>query len=490
VAKRRGYGTMISHNVPPYGRAGLYKQLAELKAVLAEYREAPQASTALKPSIAELASSAGLQSDCAYVASDGTPQELDGDNAEAADGAAFEEWASRLYLYLQEVETRLYSEGLHVLGQPPTSDEAARYLSAYFGDDLPEDAVKVVADAPPGTAEHPATLAAARAVLERAYASSTRGATSPSATETVQLHRNGSIDAALPKLQEAARIKALLDLNTEELRGVIRALNGEYVLPEAGGDLLRDGASVLPTGRNIHALDPYRMPSAAAMARGKEAAEAILKAHREANDGAWPETMAVNLWGLDAIKTKGESVGIALSLIGARPVKEGTGRVARFDLIPLEELGRPRIDVLCNMSGIFRDSFQNVVELLDDAFQRAAAADEPEEMNFVRKHARAMLRAGEAGTQAAAAARLFSNPPGDYGSMVNERVGAANWEDGDELGSTWASRNAFSYGRGEARGAARPEVLQALLKTTERVVQEVDSVEYGLTDIQASWDVF
>jgi len=283
------------------------------------------------------------------------------------------------------------------------------------------------------------------------------------------------------KLSEAVEIRRLLTMNTEEMHGAIRALNGEYVPPEAGGDLLRDGAGVLPTGRNIHALDPYRMPSTAALKRGTAAAIAILEDHREANGGVYPETVAVNLWGLDAIKTKGESVAVTLHMVGARPVLEGTGRIARFELIPLEEMGgRPRVDVLCNMSGIFRDSFQNVVELLDDLFQRAAEADEPEEMNFIRKHAQEMGKKGLKNT----AARLFSNPAGDYGSMVNERVGASNWESGEELGDTWASRNAFSYGRGSERGTARPEVLQSLLSTTDRVVQQIDSVEYGLTDIQ------
>ena len=112
--------------------------------------------------------------------------------------------------------------------------------------------------------------------------------------------------------------------------------------------------SGLAAGRNIHALDPYRMPSLAAEERGYQAAAAILESHQAANAGAYPETVAVNLWGLDAIKTKGESVAMAIWLVGARPVKEGTGRIARFELLSLEELGRPRIDVLCNMSGIFR----------------------------------------------------------------------------------------------------------------------------------------
>lgn len=153
---------------------------------------------------------------------------------------------------------------------------------------------------------------------------------------------------------DAITVRELLDRNTEEVSSLTKALNGEYVLPQAGGDLLRDGPGVLPTGRNIHALDPYRMPSTAAFARGTAAGEAILHAHADANDGALPETVAVNLWGLDSIKSRGDNVGLVLWLVGAQPVRESTGRIARFELVPLEELGRPRIDVLCNMSGIFR----------------------------------------------------------------------------------------------------------------------------------------
>ena len=280
--------------------------------------------------------------------------------------------------------------------------------------------------------------------------------------------------AADAALEEAVEIRSLLRRNVEELSGMLTVLNGEYLPPAVGGDLLRDGPGVLPTGRNIHALDPYRMPSPAATDRGARVAAAILEQHAAANAGAFPETVSVNLWGLDAIKTKGESVAIVLALVGARVVKEGTGRVVRYELVPLSEMpgGRPRVDVLCNMSGIFRDSFANVVALLDDLFQRAAdAPEESAEQNFIKKHATEMRSEGVEN----AGARLFSNPPGDYGSMVNERVGTGEWEDGRELGDTWAARNAFSYGKGGEQGAARPEVLQALLRSTERVVQEIDS---------------
>ncbi|MBD2021891.1 cobaltochelatase subunit CobN, partial [Leptolyngbya sp. FACHB-36] len=265
---------------------------------------------------------------------------------------------------------------------------------------------------------------------------------------------------------------------TDELTNLLRGLNGEYILPAPGGDLLRDGPGVLPTGRNIHALDPYRMPSPAAYERGRAIARQIIAQHVDEH-GTHPETVAVMLWGLDAIKTKGESLGILLELVGAEPVKEGTGRIVRYELRSLAELDHPRIDVLANLSGIFRDSFVNILELLDDLFQRAAQIDEPTEQNFIRKHALALQAQGVEN----ATARLFSNPAGDFGSLVNDQVTAANWESGEELGQTWQGRNAFSYGRGD-KGQARPEVLKTLLQSCDRIVQQIDSVEYGLTDIQ------
>lgn len=437
IAKRRGYGTTVSHNVPPYGRSGLYKQLLELKALVMEYRENDKETADLKVPILELMDSIGLQKDCPFILEDGSIV-VETESMEGIDESVFSTYMSKVYQYLLELENRLYSEGLHVLGTPPGPEQMQKYLSAYFDGALDETVIQRVVEHAEVSSEDPNLV------------------------------------------NEAIQIRDLLYQNTNEIDSIIKGLNGEYILPEAGGDLLRDGIGVLPTGRNIYALDPYRMPGPAAIIRGDTAANAILDAHRASNNGAYPQTVAVSLWGLDAIKTKGESVAIALCLIGARPVKEGTGRIARFELIPLEELKRPRIDVLCNVSGIFRDSFQNVLDLLDDLFKRAAEADEPLDMNYIKKHAQEMQDNGLDNPTA----RLFSNPSGDYGSMVNERVGASNWEDGEELGATWVSRNAFSYGRGSEKGTARPEVLESLLRTTDRVVQEIDSVEYGLTDIQ------
>lgn len=432
LAKRRGYGVLISHNVPPYGRAGLYKELISLRDLIAEYREDPDKNYLLKEAICQKIVDTGLDADCPFEDAKQLGITFTPENARMFSADAFNRYLLKLYEYLQILETRLFSSGLHILGEAPNSEQMTSYLQAYFGED----------------------------VMDKLSISQTTNNQSPAS------------------LASAAEIHDLLMQTTDEMSNLLRGLNGEYIPPAPGGDLLRDGAGVLPTGRNIHALDPYRMPSPAAYERGREVAQKIIAQHLKEHD-EYPETVAVMLWGLDAIKTKGESLGILLELVGAEPIKEGTGRIVRYQLKPLAEVGHPRIDVLANLSGIFRDSFVNIIELLDDLFSRAAEAEEPEEKNFIRKHALALQSQGVKN----ASARLFSNPSGDFGSLVNDQVVDGNWETGEELGNTWQGRNSFSYGR-QDKGQARPEILNQLLQTTSRIVQEIDSVEYGLTDIQ------
>lgn len=427
LAKRRGYGVLISHNVPPYGRAGLYKELMALRDLISEYREDTQKNYALKSVICKKIVDTGLDADRPFEDAKKLGIAFSPENIRMFSNHAFEDYLVELYEYLQVLENRLFSSGLHTLGERPSEEKLASYLEAYFGEE--------------------------------------EGRNEPQRSRE---HRE----------EEERLIRDLLMQSTDELTNLLRGLNGEYIPPAPGGDLLRDGVGVLPTGRNIHALDPYRMPSPGAYERGREIAKKIIAQHL-AEYGKYPETVAVMLWGLDAIKTKGESLGILLELVGAAPVKEGTGRIVRYELKPLAEVGHPRIDVLGNLSGIFRDSFVNIIELLDDLFQRAADVDESEEENFIRKHAVVLQAQGVEN----ASARLFSNPAGDFGSLVNDKVVDGNWESGEELGNTWQSRNVFSYGRND-KGQARPEVLNALLKTSDRIVQEIDSVEYGLTDIQ------
>ncbi|UNU26235.1 cobaltochelatase subunit CobN [Microcoleus vaginatus] len=472
LAKRRGYGVLISHNVPPYGRAGLYKELMALRDLIAEYREDTAKNYVLKEAICKKILDSGLEADCPFDEARQLGIAFSFENVGMFSADAFNRYLVKLYEYLQVVECRLFSSGLHVLGEPPNSEEMTSYLEAYFGDRLSEEQVKaIVSQASTGKMPVPQTSTGKMPVPQ---ASTGKMPVPQASTGKMPVPQEGFGGV----FEEGLLVRDLLLQTTDELTNLLRGLNGEYILPAPGGDLLRDGAGVLPTGRNIHALDPYRMPSPAAYERGREIARKIIEKHLE-EQGNYPETVAVMLWGLDAIKTRGESIGILLELVGAEPLKEGTGRIVRYELKPLADVGHPRIDVLGNLSGIFRDSFVNIIELLDDLFVRAADADEPESENFIRKHA--LILQGQ-GVQNYSA-RLFSNPAGDFGSLVNDRVVDGSWESGDELGKTWESRNVFSYGRKD-KGEARPEVLTQLLQGCDRIIQEIDSVEYGLTDIQ------
>ncbi|MEM8612893.1 MAG: cobaltochelatase subunit CobN, partial [Cyanobacteria bacterium P01_H01_bin.105] len=451
LAKRRGYGVLVSHNVPPYGRAGLYKELITLRELIAEFREDPQANRVLQDAILTKITDTGLATDCPLPELKTQGLEFTLENAKLFSNVVLDRYFVTLYEYLQVLENRLFSSGLHVLGQSPDIAAIKSYLEAYFGERLaPELIDEIAANTLPENSQ--------AEMLAKRY---------PASEPLTSL-----------MLTEAQTIRRGLTQTTDELTNLLRGLNGEYIAPAPGGDLLRDGPGALPTGRNIHALDPYRMPSPAAYERGRAIGRKLI-AQSLKDSGEYPETVAVMLWGLDAIKTKGESLGILLELVGAEPVKEGTGRIVRYELTPLEQMEHPRIDILGNLSGIFRDSFVNIIELLDDLFLRAAEASESPEQNFIRKHALTLKAQGIDNVSA----RLFSNPAGDYGSLVNDRVTDSNWESGDELADTWRDRNAFSYGRGD-KGQARPEVLNTLLQSTGRIVQQIDSVEYGLTDIQ------
>jgi len=457
LAKRRGYGVLVSHNVPPYGRAGLYKELIALRELIGEYREDTDKNYALRDIICQKIVDVGLEKDCKFE--EGMKQGIDFtvENSRLFSKNIINQYFVQVYEYLQVLEQRLFSSGLHILGQKPDPEQLKSYLEAFFDGDLSDSEID--------------RIVARQDVCALKDTPSDKAVSFRAKTQSNDARLNS-------KFEEGEKIRDLLVQNSDEMTNLLRGLNGEYIPPAPGGDLLRDGSGVLPTGRNIHALDPYRMPSPAAYERGREIAKKILQQNWE-EKGAYPETVAVMLWGLDSIKTKGESLGILLELVGAEPIKEGTGRIVRYKLKPVEELGHPRIDVLANLSGIFRDTFVNIIELLDDLFRRAAEAEESEDNNYIRKHCLALEAQGIEN----ASARMFSNPAGDFGSLVNDRVVDSNWESSDELADTWKNRNVFSYGRKD-QGQARPEVLTQLLETSSQIIQEIDSVEYGLTDIQ------
>ena len=275
------------------------------------------------------------------------------------------------------------------------------------------------------------------------------------------------------------RIENLLRQETE-LGGLMRALSARYIAPVPGGDLIRS-PEVLPTGRNIHAFDPFRMPTAFALQDGAQQAQRLIEAA-----GEMPRSVALVLWGSDNIKSDGGPIAQALALMGARPRFDGYGRLCGADLIPLETLGRPRIDVVMTLSGIFRDLLPLQTRMLAEAAFKAATADEAPEMNFVRAHALDYAAKMGVGMEEASL-RVFSNAEGAYGSNVNQLVDSGAWGEEDELADAYQARKSFAYGM-DGKAHKNAGLLQAALKDVDLAYQNLESVELGVTTVDHYFD--
>jgi magnesium chelatase subunit H len=280
-----------------------------------------------------------------------------------------------------------------------------------------------------------------------------------------------------------AQLDALLATD-HEIPSLLHALDAGYLHPAPGGDLLRT-TDVLPTGRNLHGFDPFRIPSAFAVQDGVRQADRLLARHK-ADTGALPETIAMVLWGTDNLKTEGGPIGQVLWLMGAAPRHDSYGRLCGARLLPLETLGRPRVDVVISLSGIFRDLLPLQTKLLAEAALLAATADEPVERNFVRKHA-LQVQAEKGVTIEEAALRVFGNADGAYGANVNSIVNNGAWDNEDELGDAYVRRKGFAYGV-DGKPARQDAVLSHLLGVVDVTYQNLDSVELGVTTVDHYFD--
>jgi len=283
----------------------------------------------------------------------------------------------------------------------------------------------------------------------------------------------------LPSAEARKLAKAHLSKDAE-LPALIRAMNAQYIAPVAGGDVIR-APDILPTGRNIHAFDPFRMPTAQAMIEGKKQADELLRTH-----DCMPRTVALVLWGSDNIKSNGGPIAQALALMGCTARFDQNGRLCGADLVPLAELGRARVDVIMTLSGIFRDLLPLQTKLLADAAYQCAIAEEPFEVNPIRAHAQAFMQDNNCDIKTAAL-RVFSNAEGAYGSNVNQMVDNSTFEDESELADAYQARKSFAYGM-DGEASQQTALLENTLKHVDLAYQNLESVELGVTSVDHYFD--
>jgi len=510
-AKRRTHAVIVDHLVPPMMRAETYDELAQLEQLLDEFARAealdPPKLPALASRIWTVLHAAELHHDLGIEETEQPHLEEFGELIEHVDG------------YLCEIKDLQVRDGLHVLGRAPEGEQLRGLVAAILrlggGDQVPglrravgaaygldepallERPGARAAAAPaalsgrfPGPAHTNADLVdrledAQRALLE---ALERTGWDGRAADGVVAATLGAEDDGVARSLRYAAEeVLPRLHATGGEVDNLLGGLRGCHVPAGPSGSPTRGRVDVLPTGRNFYSVDPKSLPAELAYETGRRLADALLARHR-ADDGRLPETVGIVVWGTAAMRTHGDDAGEILALLGVRPQwNPETLRVASLEVIPLEELGRPRIDVTMRISGFFRDAFPTLITLLDDAVTTVAALDEPADQNFVRKHALAD-RDGlveELGSEDAAwrraTIRVFGTPPGAYGTGLLQLVDVRNWHDDADLAAVYEAWGGHAYGRGldgvEARAAMREQFARI-----DVAVKNVDTREHDLLD--------
>ncbi len=453
IAKRRAGATLISYLTPPVSQAGLYQGLLELKEAVEHWRKlAPvEDSLAWDTNHIELLDSLQTQA-----------VELEFATAEPAWNSLEKTVVNKIVLGLSEqmleLEYTLIPHGLHVLGSPLNLEQSADMLLSYLS--IQEGDLQNI------SRESLVELMQSKNIEQ--FAKSQKIALTEQITE--------ELNQLLTMYRELQ--------SDSEMQGILKALDGRYIRPAPGGDVLRN-PQVLPTGRNVHGFDPFRIPSKFAMKDGQVQANALLERF-QADGNDLPESVAMVLWGTDNLKTEGGPIAQILALMGALPRFDSFGRLAGAQLVPLEDLGRPRIDVMVSISGIFRDLMPLQIRILAEAAYLAASADESPEQNFIRKHALAYQLLNNCDLETAAL-RVFGNAESAYGANVNMMIDNGLWKDENELAETYTRRKSFAYGR-TGLPVLKTELLNHILADIELTYQNLDSIELGVTTIDTYFD--
>ncbi|MBD3006915.1 cobaltochelatase subunit CobN [Streptomyces sp. 5-10] len=476
-AKRRVHATLVDHLVPPMARADSYGDIARLEQLLDEYAAIsamdPAKLPAIRAQIWTLIQAARLDHDLGLE--------------ERPDDDGFDDFLLHVDGWLCEVKDAQIRDGLHVLGAAPTGPERVNLVLAI----LRARQIWGGTSALPGLREalgldeSAATRTGADEAEERARAlvqAMEDAAWAPEAVEKAVLTLPGEQRPAVSAVLDfaAREVVPRLAATTHEIDHAVHALNGGFVPAGPSGSPLRGLVNVLPTGRNFYSVDPKAVPSRLAWETGQALADSLLERYRADNDGQWPKSVGLSLWGTSAMRTSGDDVAEALALLGVRPVwDDASRRVTGLEPVPLDQLGRPRVDVTLRISGFFRDAFPHVVGLLDDAVRLAAALDESDEDNYVRAHTRADLAAH--GDERRATTRIFGSRPGTYGAGLLQLIDSRDWRTDADLAEVYTVWGGYAYGRGLEGRPAREE-MESAYRRIAVAAKNTDTREHDIAD--------
>lgn len=516
-AKRRSAAALVDHLTPPMRQAGLYDRTAEIDRILREHAGAeshsPERARLVAEQLWDALADAGLDTDLGLSADDVT------DDPEGL--------LEKVNHYLLDLQDREISDGLHVLGhvvachddpvsaeveyvaqltrQPngtvPSLREAVLEAWGTSLDEVTERAGRPVTlhgadpDLPDGRTGRQVLDAAHRrclALLAPAVSCHHGGCLEEERARAVaaELSReqlgveSGPVVEALVWVM--TDLMGRLDSTTDEVDSILTALDGGFVRPGPSGAPSRGNAHVLPTGRNFYSLDPNTMPTPTGWREGVELADQLLDNYASSHpEDPWPRTVGIVVWGTSNMRSGGADIAEILHLMGVRPQWASSGLVTGLEIVDPVELGRPRIDVSPRISGLFRDAFPNLVELVDRAVRMVSALPEPDSQNLLRAHVEADVAELEAQgidperARRRATLRIFGCPPGGYGAGVEELIETKAWQDKADLGRAYIAASAHAYGEG-VHGEVDTDRFTANLARMDVTVKNEDTREYDM----------
>ncbi|MGY2029193.1 cobaltochelatase subunit CobN [Nocardia gipuzkoensis] len=470
-AKRRAHATLVDHLIPPMARAESYGDISRLEQLLDEHANISALDPAKLPAIRQqiwtLMRAAKMDHDLGL--------------AERPDEDSFDDMLLHVDGWLCEIKDVQIRDGLHVLGQAPVGGSELDLVLAMlrarqlWGGErsVPGLREALGLDESGGEARErvDAVEDRARGLVAALQAADWSADAVDDLTDNVEVRQVLRFAAreVVPRLRQTG----------VEIDRVLHALDGGFIPAGPSGSPLRGLINVLPTGRNFYSVDPKAVPSRLAWETGQAMAESLLDRYRADHD-EYPRSVGLSIWGTSAMRTSGDDIAEVFALLGVRPVwDEASRRVSTLEVLSLEELGRPRIDVTVRISGFFRDAFPHVLALLDDAVRLVADLDEPAEANYVRAHALADL--AEHGDQRRATTRIFGSKPGTYGAGLLQLIDAKSWRTDDDLAQVYTTWGGYAYGR-DLDGAPAAEDMRGAYRRIAVAAKNTDTREHDIAD--------
>jgi len=494
-AKRRGASCLIGHLPAPMTHSGMYDELEELEKLLEEYAH-------FKTNKQE-----SLDKIQALIIAKATEANL---AAEVSPNQDFDDYTMQLHTYLTDIKNMQIHNGLHILGAPPAGEMQIEYLlallrmdngevpsltqtlSANYGFDyyeLAENGGKLLED---GSMTYSALTDKIRqdgiAVLtELAKTGFTVWGIEPVMQLPLLANASENICEKIRKICNyvCTTLVPNLEKTVQESTNLLRALDGEYVEPGPAGAPTSGGADILPTGRNFYGVDPRNLPTPTAWELGVELSNQVINRFIE-EEGHYPESVGIVLWSGANMRSHGQCLAEFMYLLGVRPIwQKSSRRVTGIEIISLEELKRPRVDVTARISGLFRDSMPGAIEWLDRAVRLVAEQDEPTDLNFVRKHfleeAKELEEQGISHEEAwqEVGFRVFGDELGVYGAGVAALLETKNWENIGDIADVYVRWGGHAYG-GKTRGKFMPERFRKRMGSLDITIKNEDNVETNM----------